>query len=476
MVHTFRSAGGFLSATTQFGTQYEYQRLLLDRTASKGLIGGTPSIATATQVTVEQEYTRIKDFGFFAQEEALLKERLLLTVGLRADRSSNNADTKKLFYYPKGSVSYRFTKFVGPINELKLRAAFGQTGNRPLYGQKFTTLRTSNVAGVGGLIIPPTAQAGAADARPERQTEFEAGFDAQMAGGRALLEVTAYQKSSTDLLLRRALAPVTGFTTEIFNGAALRVRGLETVLTLTPVRSSRVTWTSSLNWAMNRSKITELPVPAFNAAGFTSGAIRIVQGGSASALWTNDTLGPGNSIEFAYQADAAPSWTGGMVNTVQYRALSLSTSIDAVRGGRMNTGTWRHWDIQRNGYDYELPGNCGGGLPLGECRLKYQNQMPMNYWRNAGYVKLREITLGVDLPRSFTSRLSGGIRSAHLSVAGRNLVTLTSIIGGNMFQGTDPAAANYHSGSQTLNNVEYTREFAAFPSSRQLWFQLDLGF
>ena len=63
-----------------------------------------------------------------------------------------------------------------------------------------------------------------------------------------------------------------------------------------------------------------------------------------------------------------------------------------------------------------------------------------------------------------------------MSVAGRNLVTLTSIIGGDMFQGTDPAAANYHSGNQRSNNVGYTREFAAYPSSRSFWFSLDLGF
>ncbi|MBI4501197.1 MAG: SusC/RagA family TonB-linked outer membrane protein [Gemmatimonadetes bacterium] len=479
IVHSYRSAGGFLSATTQFGTQYEYQRLMLDRTATKGLVAGTPTVAAGSRIQVEQDFTRVKDFGFFGQEELLLSEKLLLTVGVRADRSSNNADTKKFFYYPKASASYRFTSFPGPIDELKLRTAFGQTGNRPLYGQKFTNLNATNVGGVGGVSV--AAAAGAADAKPERQTEIEAGFDAQMLGGRALLEVSVYQKSSKDLLLQRTLAPVTGFSSEIFNGAEMRVRGLEWGLTLTPVRTSTVTWTSSLNWAMNRSKITKLPVPAFNAAGGSSGAIRIVEGGSATALWSNDTL-PRSSptapftLVFKYQADAAPSWTGGLLNTVQYRAISLSTSIEAVRGGRMNAGTWRHWDIARNGYDFEQPGDCGGTTTIGECRLRLQNQVPMNYWRNAGYVKLRELTLGLDLPRSFTNRLWSGIRSARVSLAGRNLIHLQGIIGGDMFKGTDPAAANYHSGNQRSNNVAYTREFAAYPSTRSFWFSLDLGF
>jgi hypothetical protein len=86
------------------------------------------------------------------------------------------------------------------------------------------------------------------------------------------------------------------------------------------------------------------------------------------------------------------------------------------------------------------------------------------------------VTLGVDLPRSFTNGLWTGIRSARLSVSGRNLLHLQKIIGGDMFKGTDPAAANYHSGQQRLNNVAYTREFAAYPSTRTFWFSLDLGF
>ena len=71
-----------------------------------------------------------------------MNERLLLTVGGRADRSSNNSNTKKLFFYPEG---LRVASGVPSwprvlIDELKLRAAFGQSGNEPLYGQKFTEL------------------------------------------------------------------------------------------------------------------------------------------------------------------------------------------------------------------------------------------------------------------------------------------------------------------------------------------------
>ena len=70
-----------------------------------------------------------------AQEELLLFDRrLLLTAGVRADRSSNNGDTDKFFFYPKAAASYRFIRPFGGVDEIKLRGAYGQTGNQPLFG------------------------------------------------------------------------------------------------------------------------------------------------------------------------------------------------------------------------------------------------------------------------------------------------------------------------------------------------------
>ena len=74
--------------------------------------------------------------GFSLQEEFLtLNDRLLLTVGGRADKSSNNSHAEKVYYYPKGSISYR-VPISGLFSELKVRAAAGQSGNLPSYGSE----------------------------------------------------------------------------------------------------------------------------------------------------------------------------------------------------------------------------------------------------------------------------------------------------------------------------------------------------
>ncbi len=107
----------------------------------------------------------MRDLGIFAQEEVLLADRrLLLTGGVRADRSSANGDTEKFFLYPKAAASYRFVEPFGGVEEFKLRGAYGQTGNRALFGAKFVTDTTGTIGGNSALtsetarVIPPSSR------------------------------------------------------------------------------------------------------------------------------------------------------------------------------------------------------------------------------------------------------------------------------------------------------------------------------
>ena len=93
--------------------------------------------------------------------------------------------------------------------------------------------------------------------------EVETGFDATLLGSRANVEFTIYEKRISDLLLTRALAPVTGFGTQVFNGGVMRTRGLEVGLSVLPVQTGSVQWNARFNFFMSRSKILELPVPPF---------------------------------------------------------------------------------------------------------------------------------------------------------------------------------------------------------------------
>ena len=124
--HTYTPESGRFQATTSAGLQYEDRTLDGTRILARTLLSGQDNPDQATSVSVLQDDRPVKDFGIYGQEEILLLDRrLLLTAGLRADRSSSNGDTDKFYFYPKAAASYRFTRPFGGLDEVKLRAAFG---------------------------------------------------------------------------------------------------------------------------------------------------------------------------------------------------------------------------------------------------------------------------------------------------------------------------------------------------------------
>src|SRR6185503_6633563 len=209
-VLTFTPGSG-LTATTSVGFGGSSRDLNISRITSRNLVGGLGIVGAGTDVQVLEARQRVEDLSMFAQEEVLMmNEKLLLTAGLSADRSSANSDTKKWFTYPKVAGSYRFIRPFSALEELKIRAAFGQSGNQPLFGQKFTPLTaTTNISGLPGLVVQGTV--GSTDLHPEKQREIEGGADLTFARGKGALEVTGFRKDITDLLLQRTLAPSSGF-------------------------------------------------------------------------------------------------------------------------------------------------------------------------------------------------------------------------------------------------------------------------
>jgi TonB-linked SusC/RagA family outer membrane protein len=477
-VHSFKPAGDFLSATTSAGLQVESRSLDVTRVAGQGLLGAT-NFDISTVQTTDQDKQDVRDLGFFLQEEVILGERLLLTAGIRADKSSNNADVSQYFWYPKAATSYRFPGLVrGVIDELKIRAAYGQSGNQPLFAQKFTQLNTNIISGSGGFVLP--TQAGASQIVPERQAEFEGGIDAALFDGRGNLELTAYEKNITDLLLNRTLAPSSGFNNEYFNGGKLRVRGLEVVGTVAPFKGD-FQWTSRVNYAMNRTMLMELPVPAFLISSPTTGALRIEVGHPVTELWGNDTItaGPasagipecaavaaGSQCVYAHKiGDSTPEFTMGLSNEFTFKGFRFYTLFDGQRGGMQAAGTWRHYDLGKNTVDYDEIGP--NGVKKGLDRVNNYRNVTAVYFQDISFIKLREATIGYEIPVGLVQSLRLPARSARLTLSGRELKTWTD------YRGGDPEYNTFYAGTSAL---QVNRELMAYPPSRSFWLNLDFTF
>jgi outer membrane receptor protein involved in Fe transport len=433
---------------------------------SKNLIAGLSNINLGTSSRVAETRSRIQDVGFFAQEEFLtLGERLLLTLGGRADESTNNSDPHRLFYYPKAAASFRFPLLTGWVDELKLRAAAGASGNQPLYGQKFTELLAANIAGTPSLQVQGATSA--PDLRPEREREFEAGIDATLLRGRASLGITGYEKRITDLLLQRSLPTSSGFTTEFFNGGVLRTRGVEVEFTAVPAQRSDLDWTFSTTFASTRSKVVSLPVPPFSPGGFpvSYGGFRIEQGASPTQIIGNDTLPNGTHVVRRI-GDVSPDFKMGFVNNARYRAARIHVLLDWQKGGDVINLTKFLYDLSANTADYDTPVTVGGKtMPLGAYRVATWVNHTAVYVERGTFVKLRELTIAFDIPSALVRRVPGAMRSAQLSLSGRNLLTFTP------YTGLDPEVSNF--GSQPIARNSDT---GPFPPSRSFWLSVDIGF
>lgn len=468
-VFTLTPQSGAFTATTSVGVNESSRDLRISRIVSRNLVGGLGIVGAGTDVRVLEERERVEDFGLFAQEEFLtLSERMLLTAGITADRSSANSDTKKYFYYPKFSGSFRFPQPFRAFEEVKIRAAYGQTGNQPLFGQKFTPLSAiENIAGLPGLVVPVQGTVGSTNLHPERQREFEAGTDVTFAGGRGALELTGFRKDISDLLLQRTLAPSSGFGFEVFNGGKLRTTGAEVAVNLVPIQSAEAEWVFRTSFASTRSKITSLPVPTFRGLGFGTalGSFQFEEGASATQIVGNDSLPDGSTVVRKI-GDANPDFNMSFSNNLRFKRLRLYGLLDWQHGGSIINLTKFLYDLGSNTADYADPITVGTlQTTKGANRLRLFPKQTAMYVEDASFMKLRELTLSFELPPTMVSRFGRGVRSAELSFSGRNLLTFTN------YTGMDPEVSNF--GNQPIGrNIDV----APFPPSRSFWFSLSLGF
>jgi TonB-linked SusC/RagA family outer membrane protein len=474
LVHTW--APSQWTATTSVGVQYEDRDLGINRIVTTGLVAGQGGVDDGPLPFVIETRQRVRDFGVFAQEEFLaLDNRLLLTAGLRADRSSNNGDPDEYFLYPKAAASYRFPGLLPRVDELKLRAAYGETGNLPLWADKFTEMSTANsIDGFKGIVVQGVT--GAPDIRPERMRELEAGFDVALLDGRASFEFTGYDQHITDLLLRRTLHPSSGFVTQVFNGGELHTRGIEAAVTATPVQRPTFGWYTRTTFYTTKSTVENLPVPTFRTGAFNStslGVFQIEEGKSATQIVGFDGPGPDGAPIERQLGDATPEFKMGFANELTVGAFSVYGLFDWQHGGDLINLTRLLYDAGGVTEDWALPAGVTTPRSVDQCypgcsgleRISGFGTFTKQYIEDASYVKLRELSLTWQVPAALLGRAPGRVRDASISLSGRNLVTWTD------YSGLDPEVSNFGS-QQIARGVDV----APFPPSRSFWLTFNFGF
>ncbi|MDP9206489.1 MAG: SusC/RagA family TonB-linked outer membrane protein [Gemmatimonadota bacterium] len=464
---THRLIRSAFTATTSAGIGQVRRNVDILGNTGRGIFPGVTNVASATQIFTTEAQDIVKSQSIFGQEEFLtMGERLLLTAGVNAERTSNNGDPKKYYGYPKFSASYRVPVPTARIDEMKLRLAYGRAGNQPLSG-KFTFLTNLIEEGVTGFRASTVK--GFPDVKPETATEIEGGFDLTLFTGRARLSATQFRKQIDNLLLTAAVAPSTGFTNQTINGGQIVNHGTELELEMTPIRTDNLSWVSGTTYSSAKGKVTRLPVPGFIPASGSFGSrfgnafvkegqlITVLQAvNGCTALNAAGTACPSANRVLTFVGNSAPDYEMGFTNDFTFGSFRLSSLVDWRKGGLGVNLT--------NDYFY--------GSGLAKDTLLAQTQLAafakgVDVWvENSGFVKLRELTLGYELPASMASRLfNGHAQNARIELSGRNLATWTK------YTGLDPEVSNF--GNQALGRFQ---DVTPYPPSRLFYLTIATTF
>ena len=462
---------------TQFGlTEERFDQNTVISTAS-GLNGSQTNVDQAANAALEQIRLPQKDRGVFVQQEVNLQDKVFLTAGVRADKSTNNGDANQLYYYPKAAVAINFHEFLdvaeSGISNIKLRAAYGQSGRFGNFPDRFNALGGTAIGGRSGLVA--SGLRGNLEIGPERQAELEGGLELGLWKNRLNIDVTVYNKTITDLLLRAQVPASQGFTSQVVNGGALRNRGVEIGVNGDAVRTRRFTWSSGLNFWLNRSLVTDLAVPAFNTGGFAAslGQFRIQEGQPATQI-----VGTYNAAEcetadcsdfdpdgdgFRVYGNAEPDFNLSWSNNLTFNAFELSFLWHWRQGGdNINLSTLLY-DLGGTTWDYndrtlDPDGELGNG-PYRTSTWFAGNAGP--WIEDGGYIRLREVGAYYNIGRDNF----GGLASMRIGISGRNLVNIFD------YNSYDPEVSNF--GNNVLaNNVEVT----PYPSAKRFMLHLRANF
>ena len=146
-----------MSLNTTAGLQYETYDWNSVFVHATGMIPTQTNVDKASSQAVYHDKRKRQDRGQFLQGELTVNENLYLAASVRGDVSSTMGDTEAREWYPKMAGSYQLGQ-ISVFDNLKLRMALGQTGNMPQAKSKYTTMGSSNIGGINGLVASSTEE------------------------------------------------------------------------------------------------------------------------------------------------------------------------------------------------------------------------------------------------------------------------------------------------------------------------------
>ncbi|WP_308991088.1 TonB-dependent receptor [Mariniflexile litorale] len=380
--------------------------------------------------------------------------KYLVTLSGRYDGASQLAEGNKWAFFPSAAIGWRIDKedFLSGsdwINQLKLRLGVGVTGNSAIdpYATKggvsplFYAIGSTSIAGIQANLVEIDDENYTLFANKElgweKTTQYNIGLDFSLFKGRLSGGLDAYLSKTTDLLLLKSILPINGYDATYANIGETKSRGLDLTLNTINVQNDNFRWSTDFSGSYQDNEIVSLAngkEDDINNEWFIGESQKIIYGYESNGIWkesdqaemdkfnangTNFTAGNARPVDQNgdYELDAnndrviigseIPKFIVGLTNTFSYKDFELSIFMYGRLGytyntngeglvGRYNSRAVNYYTENNKNSEYQKPiYSAGNGDPF-FATLGY---------RSGSFVKIRNISLGYNLPESVTSSL-----------------------------------------------------------------------
>lgn len=404
-------------------------------------------------------------------------ERYLLTVTGRYDGSSKFSKNHKFAFFPSAALAWRvteedFMKDLSWLNNMKIRASIGQTGNQAIgaYGTQARLSTSSPVFGDGKDIGFNLSSIANDDLKWETTTQTNIGIDLGFIDNRINFSFDYYWKQTRDLLYSAKLPPSSGYGSMLRNVGRIDNKGLEMSVS-TINMSGAVNWTTSFNISANKSivkdlgtdtqgnKIMRMDAPigggnwfplfvgkapfqlyGYEIEGLYQTNDEAIQNGEATKRAGDyrykDTDGKKGITagDKTILSDLQPAFTFGLTNTISWKNIEFSFLVTGSVGNdivnefnKSITNIGGTWNIRKDAWENRWQEGKGGKYPRASSATKDYMAFgdPASSWvENGSYLRFKDIKLSYTLPTQWFS----GQRKPNISLylSGQNLITITS--------------------------------------------------
>ena len=374
-------------------------------------------------------------------------------------------------FYPSVTGSFVFSKIanVDWISFGKVRAGWSRIagGSNPYVRGTFATIGTPFG---GSPVYSMPAVRGEEGIKPEIKTTKEIGLEMNFFKNRFGFDFTYYDVKSTDLIIPLPIDPATGYGFKTINAGEMTNKGIEAMVNITPIKTSDFSWDFTWNFTRNRNKLVDLQGSLQNYI-LTTAPFRVqlaAQVGysygvilgtdfvyDAAGNKVVDATGRYKASEIKPLGSVLPDYNMGFRNSFKYKSFGLSFLIDVQQGGKYFSTT-HMWGMSSGMLEESaLGGNREAGITLPGVKedgtpndihldattwgKSFYNTVDAQNVFDASYIKLRDVTLSYDLPKSFIGNSLQGIR---VSAFARNLFAWNLAN-----KGIDPENTSYGSGN-----------------------------